>query len=124
MFSITGDYASVDSNLFNNKLNIENVYSEIGSNPKGIYSIPENIVGNSKWVKTRDTLNTPEYSVINLSKKYEERMRKSKFKHQNQEGENKLSAMMNHLNFYEDIEKANNRNGASQNDEFNIYEPV
>lgn len=127
MFSIGGDYASVDSTRFNNKLNIENVYSEIGSNARGIYAIPEKPLGNSKWVKTGDTfMNSPEYSVIDLSKKYEERLKKSKLKEQSHEGEDKLSAMMNNLNIYEDIEnpKANNRESTIQNDEFNIYEPV
>lgn len=128
MFSIAGDYASVDSSRFNNKLNIENVYSEIGGNGN-IYAIPEKsaMEGNSKWIKTRDNLNLPEYSVIDLSKKYEERMKKSKSKEQ-VEGINDLSAKLNNFNIYEDIE-INHSKDAMQNvkkqlDELNIYEPV
>lgn len=131
MFSITGDYASVDSTRFNNKLNIENIYSEINSN--GIYAVP-NVTKKStgKWIKSSDIETLPEYSVIDLSKKYEER---SKKKRQNgldgiaeSEGEGKLSIMVKNLNIYEDVEvakaKSSNNNVAIKNDETNIYELV
>lgn len=121
MFSIVDDYKSVDSSRFNNKLNIENVYSEIGQKSnKNIYSIPEKQTGNSKWIKTEDNLNLPEYSVIDLSKKYEERLKKSKFKEQS----SNIDEMLNNLNIYEDIENPRITLSSSQKDELNIYEPV
>jgi hypothetical protein len=129
MFSITGDYASVDSTRFNNKLNIENIYSEINSN--GIYAVP-NVTKKSggKWIKSSDVETLPEYSVIDLSKKYEERSKKKRQELSGiaeSEGEEKLNIMVKNLNIYEDVEiaKAKNiNNTAIKNDETNIYELV
>jgi hypothetical protein len=121
MFSITGDYASVDTSRFDHRLNIEDVYSEIvspanaTSNP--IYSIP-----NGKWIKSEENFNSPEYSVIDLSKKYEERMRKQKNKED--ENDKNLSAMLSNLNIYEDIQFSKEINHVDKNIEDNIYEPV
>ncbi len=129
MFSITGDYASVDSTKFNNKLNIEDIYSEISSNPNGIYAIQNSKVG-SKWIKSKDVDTLPEYSVIDLSKKYEERSRKKREQElkgiAESEGDEKLNLMVKSLNIYEDIEVAKNssNNVAMKNDETNIYELV
>lgn len=129
MFSITGDYASVDSTRFNNKLNIENIYSEIDSN--GIYAVPNvtKKLNNGKWIKSNDVEIVPEYSVIDLAKKYEER---SKKKRQNElsgiaesEGEEKLNIMVKNLNIYEDVEISKIKvNNPIKNDETNIYELV
>lgn len=129
MFSITGDYASVDSTRFNNKLNIENIYSEINSN--GIYAVP-NVVKKSggKWIKSSDVEALPEYSVIDLTKKYEERNKKKQRELSGiaeSEGEEKLNIMVKNLNIYEDVDIAkakNNSNIAIKNDETNIYELV
>ncbi|KAG5684887.1 hypothetical protein PVAND_014097 [Polypedilum vanderplanki] len=111
----TGDYASVDSSRFNNKLNIENTYSEVETNPNGRnddYVIP-NV--KTKWIKTSEPLDLPEYSVVDLTKKYQERLRKVK-----QENEEKMSNLIKNLNIYEDIEIKN----SSKNDESNIYELI
>lgn len=123
MFSI-GDYASVESSRFNNKLNIENVYSEPFKNNNmnnNIYSIPEHSKSNGKWIKTEDTQNTPEYSVIDLSKKYEERLKKNKLKEQQEIGDEKINKIMSNLNIYEDID-VNPSNGNLT--EERIYERV
>jgi hypothetical protein len=122
MFSLTGDYASVDTSRFDHRLNIEDVYSEIvspattTSNP--IYAIPEKF--NGKWIKSEEDFNSPEYSVIDLSKKYEERMKKQK---QNKEDDDKnISAMISNLNIYEDIQFSKEINQVDKDE--NIYEPV
>lgn len=131
LFSITGDYASVDSTRFNNKLNIENIYSEI--NPNGIYAVPKKSSGN-KWIKSNLKDETPQYSIIDLSKKYEERHKKKQQELNlnrivESEGEEKLNIMVKNLNIYEDVEiakaKNSNNNVAIKNvDETNIYEMV
>lgn len=121
MFSLTGDYTSVDTSRFDHRLNIEDVYSEIvspatattTSNP--IYAIP-----NGKWIKSEEDFNSPEYSVIDLSKKYEERMKKQK-QNKDDDDDKNISAMISNLNIYEDIQFSKEIN---QVDQDNIYEPV
>jgi hypothetical protein len=114
----TGDYASVDSSRFNNKLNIENTYSEVEGNPNGGYNnINEYAVPNVKWIKSSEPQDLPEYSVVDLTKKYQERMRK---KHDDKEEAQKVNNLLKNLNIYEDIEIKN----SSKNDESNIYELV
>lgn len=116
----TGDYASVDSSRFNNKLNIENTYSEIETNPNGHindYAIP-NI--KAKWIKTSEPLDLPEYSVVDLTKKYQERLRKVVKQENGNDNEEKIINLVKNLNIYEDIEIKN----SSKNDESNIYELV
>lgn len=130
----TGDYASVDSTRFNNKLNIEDTYSEIGSNHDGhhyvindsVYAIP---VKSSKWIKSHENGDLPEYSVVNLHKKYEERLKKGRTREPIRD-ELKVNDLLKNLNIYEDIEIARNKNhnhSSSKNkisDETNIYELV
>jgi len=127
----TGDYESVDSTRFNNKLNIEDTYSEVGSNQDGhhyvindsVYAIP---VKSSKWIKSHENGDLPEYSVVNLHKKYEGRLRKERTREPIRD-ELKVNDLLKNLNIYEDIEIARNKNHSSKNkisDETNIYELV
>lgn len=127
-FFNTGDYASVDSTQFNNKLNIENTYSDINLNPNGRYkiineceyAIPD-LSKKSKWIKSNEPENLPEYSIVNLSKKYEGRLKKAKQKEINQNVDDdveKVNNLIKNLNIYEEIGNAKN------NDETNIYELV
>ena len=122
----TGDYASVDSTRFNNKLNIENTYSEVESNPNGnsVYAVP-----NVKWIKSSEPLDLPEYSVVDLTKKYQERLRKQE-KSISDDDDSDMQRMNDliknlNLNIYEDIEIKNNGGSKKKiQDESNIYELV
>lgn len=128
----TGDYASVDSTRFNQKLNIEDMYAEVNSSPNGqhyvinnsVYAIPAK--GNSKWIKSHDNGELPEYSVVNLHKKYEERLRKGKGKDPSRD-ELEVNDLLKNLDIYEDVEFVRNKNVCSKTkvaDEANIYELV
>ncbi|KAL7027260.1 hypothetical protein ACKWTF_005381 [Chironomus riparius] len=130
----TGDYASVDSTRFNNKLNIEDTYSEIGSNNQdghhyvindSVYAIP---VKSNKWIKSHENGDLPEYSVVNLHKKYEERLKKGRTREPIRD-ELKVNDLLKNLNIYEDIEIARNKNHNHNSktkisDETNIYELI
>jgi hypothetical protein len=106
---MSGDYASVDSARFNNKLNIENVYSEV--NVKN-----DELAITTKWIHSNDNEDFPEYSVVNLSRKHEERLKKMQERAMN---DNEINTLFNNLNIYEEIEKSK-----AKNDEGNIYEMV
>ena len=121
---------------FNNKLNIEDTYSEINPNPNGgryikvngsEYAIPNLLKkSSSKWAQSSEGCsNIPEYSVVDLSKKYQERLKKVKQKDSSEDDdEKKISNLINNLNIYEDIEIISAKNKSSKNDESNIYELV
>lgn len=128
----TGDYASVDSTRFNNKLNIEDTYSEVNSHPNGhhyvindsVYAIP---VKNSKWIKSHENGDHAEYSVVDLHKKYEERLRKVGSSRGAKDDDLKVNELLKNLDIYEDIEIPTNKNCSNKtkvNDESNIYELV
>lgn len=102
--SLFGNFQSIDSKKFNNKLNIEETYAEISGDRN-----------DGKKDVTKDSL--PEYATVDLNKKHEARREKSL----------KLceTSAINDLNkpgaiIYEDIGTA----GKIINEDSNIYELV
>lgn len=110
-FSSVGNYHSVDSKKFNNKLNIDNTVSEIGEYAEiggdgnvafKNHRIEENIIPDK-------TVNAP-YATVNLQKKREERLKKMNTEKLQDQG-----------TVYEDIANVEDISSMQEN---NIYELV
>lgn len=98
-----GNYQSVDSKRFNNKLNIEETYAEIDKGFKQVLTLK----------KSDDSgIQMPEYATVDIGKKREARMRKSFVND---------SLKIDDAVIYEDIGTGEN---VKNRDENNIYELV
>lgn len=114
------EYASIDSARFDNKLNIEDIYSDIidakaspyaavGTDYAMPYVDDKSNHQNRNWTEaTDDDTQLPEYSAINLSKKVQDRMKK--------QSDSVLNSVEMSINI------RNNNNNDENN--FEIYEEV
>lgn len=102
-YSYTGNYQSVDSKKFNNKLNIEETYAEIDKEFKQVLTLK---------MSDDSGIQMPEYATVDISKKREARLRKSI---------EKDSLKIDDAVIYEDIGTGEN---TKSRDENNIYELV
>lgn len=99
----TGNYQSVDSKKFNNKLNIEETYAEIDNEFKQVLTLK---------MSDDSGIQMPEYATVDINKKREARLRKS-IVNENLKTDDAV--------IYEDIGTGEN---AKNRDENNIYELV